>query len=302
MPTPKQLYAMKLKAIADRYSALEDDTIRRSLSMLKDLRGRVAAELVTAQDYRAYTLKQLQGNVDRIIDEYEMQASADLRQSFGQSFSAGIASAAEPINALGFGVAYFAPSQSQVNAVLDFSADLVRNIGEEMRTKINTQIQLGVLGDKPIFDVMRGINDVLGIEASTGVWAKRKPLVHGVAARAETITRTEMQRVFNLASFSQQQQMDQQIPDLKKRWLATGDGRTRKTHLQAHLRYKDNPIPITEPFIVGQARLLYPLDPNGPAEETIQCRCKGVLVHPSVGVIGTPLDALIAKEMQRRAA
>ncbi|MFH1602428.1 MAG: phage minor head protein [Pseudomonadota bacterium] len=302
MPTPKQLYASKLKQIADRYSALEDDTIRRSLAMMQDVRRKVAAELLTAQDYRAFTLKQLQGNIDRIIAEYQMTATADLRAGFQQSFSAGIASAAEPSNALGFGVAYFAPSQAQINAVLDFSADLVKNIAEEMRGKINTQIKLGVLGERPVFDVMRNITDALGIEADASIWAKRRPLVQGVAARAETIARTEMQRVFNLASFSQQQQMAAQIPDLRKRWLATGDSRTRPTHLQAHIRYRDNPIPIAEMFEVGDARMMYPLDPNGPADETINCRCKGVLVHPNIGVIGTPLDASVMKELQRRAA
>lgn len=50
---------------------------------------------------------------------------------------------------------------------------------------------------------------------------------------------------------------------------STDDTRTRPTHHEAD----GQRTLLTEPFIVGGARLLYPGDPRGPAQEVIQCRC-----------------------------
>jgi hypothetical protein len=36
---------------------------------------------------------------------------------------------------------------------------------------------------------------------------------------------------------------------------------------------------MDEPFIVGESELMYPSDPEGPAEEVINCRC-AVLYNP----------------------
>lgn len=62
-----------------------------------------------------------------------------------------------------------------------------------------------------------------------------------------------------------------------KEWLATGDARTRDTHLVAWQMYSEGgnpgPIPIEMPFKVGGFSVMYPGDPAGPPEETIQCRC-----------------------------
>lgn len=54
-----------------------------------------------------------------------------------------------------------------------------------------------------------------------------------------------------------------------KVWISTQDQRTRPTHVAAD---KQRTL-LTEPFTVGGAKLLFPGDPRGPAQEVIQCRC-----------------------------
>lgn len=56
---------------------------------------------------------------------------------------------------------------------------------------------------------------------------------------------------------------------LAKRWLATDDERTRKTHRTA----EGQVVAMDDLFTVGKAKLLYPHDPSGPIGETIYCRC-----------------------------
>ena len=90
------------------------------------------------------------------------------------------------------------------------------------------------------------------------------------------------------------------LPGLTKRWIATADNRTRPSHLAAHMRYGENPIPIEEPFIVGGAELRYPCDPLGPPEESVNCRCRMASIVPEVGVLKSPLDGKIKAELEGR--
>lgn len=56
----------------------------------------------------------------------------------------------------------------------------------------------------------------------------------------------------------------------QKEWLTTIDGREREWHQTMDGQIK----PINEPFISGNNNeLMFPGDPNAPADEVIQCRC-----------------------------
>lgn len=55
---------------------------------------------------------------------------------------------------------------------------------------------------------------------------------------------------------------------LQKQWIATGDERTRDTHLEAD----GQTVPIDEPFIVGGEKMDEPGDPSG-GGEAWNCRC-----------------------------
>jgi len=300
--TIAQEYVAELNAIANRYGELEDTTIRRMLSMLKELRQRIAAQVATVQGFDAVHLRELRANVEAQIETFEGQLASELQSAMQGAVQTGMDSVVQPFETVGLRSGYHRFSTAQTNAIVDFSARLVKQISDQARAKIDQQIRLAVLGDKSPLDAMKGITSDLGIDARTGVWKARPDPVKGVAARGETILRTEMQRAFNLATHSQQIASAQQIPDLTKSWVATADGRTRPTHLRAHMRYKSNPIPVDEPFVVGTARLMYPCDPNGPPGETINCRCRSVTHHPALGRVGSSLDGRVAAELKRRAA
>lgn len=305
MPTAKQLYVKKLNEIAGRYGQMEDETIRQALAMLKDLRSQVAAELANVgDDWNRFRLQEFSRSIDLLVAQYQANLGAQVRRAFRQAVIDGAETVAEPLKSLGFNVAFFRPSAEQINVALDFSADLVKKISDDVRNQINDQVRRAALGQQPPLAAMKGITQALGVEARTGIWKKRIDPVKGVAARAETDLRTELQRFYNLATYSQQQATATQIPGLLKGWVATGDARTRDSHLQAHLTYKENPIPIDQPFVLkdrqGQAELMYPGDPQAPARFTINCRCRPITIHPAVGRIGSDLDGRIAAELKRR--
>lgn len=95
-----------------------------------------------------------------------------------------------------------------------------------------------------------------------------------ITMRAETIARTESVRVTSLA---RKEAFRQTIDDLgldrtkiRRVWNATLDKRTRDSHIEMD----GQEVLIDEPFISGAGnRLMYPGDPDAPAEEVINCRC-----------------------------
>ena len=91
--------------------------------------------------------------------------------------------------------------------------------------------------------------------------------------RADRIARTETIASLNAAAHEGLKQIvDRGMAEnknIRRVWDATGDRRTRPTHMDADTQE----VGLDEPFIVGGAELMYPCDPNGPARETIMCRC-----------------------------
>lgn len=95
-----------------------------------------------------------------------------------------------------------------------------------------------------------------------------------IAARAETIARTEAGRAFAEARRESLEQMLRQTnigrDRIARRWNRIDDPRVRDWHdkMQGQQRGMD------EPFVDGKGnRLMYPHDPSAPAETVINCRC-----------------------------
>lgn len=305
MSTPEQRqYAKKLSEIMERFLRLEDEMIRKMVGALQDLRKGIGLDLLEVGELRAYYLEQLRDSIDRRVAQFEAQLGEMLGPTLDQFYTLGEQAVTEPLVAAGIVPGMRMQEQlttAQRQAVQNYSADLIQNISSPMRNQINTQLRLGVMGEKSPHEVMKAITKILGVKAQDLRWGllMRPDVVTGVAARAEAILRTEMTRIYNLAHHNQQMATAQQMEGVRKRWMATGDARTRDSHLVAHVRYMKDPIPVDQPFQVGGAQLMYPGDPAGPPEETINCRCRSVTIHVEIGVVVTPMDQLVKQEREQ---
>lgn len=85
--------------------------------------------------------------------------------------------------------------------------------------------------------------------------------------RAETISETETVYSSNGGSLEGAEQSEQ---NLLKEWVPVFDDRTRDTHAEAGFHV---PIGLSDFFYIGSSWMLFPADPSGPPEETINCRC-----------------------------
>lgn len=93
--------------------------------------------------------------------------------------------------------------------------------------------------------------------------------------RARTIARTETVRLLSQAqeaAMAQTMQQAQLRPDqVDQTWWTNIDGRERETHEAMHLQIR----PWGEPFQSPSGALLrYPGDPEAPAAEVVNCRCR----------------------------
>ena len=93
-----------------------------------------------------------------------------------------------------------------------------------------------------------------------------------IDSRPVTIARTEVGTVMQTAAFDSAMEAvetsvseDEEIIAI---WLTAGDERVRESHIALN----EVERPLGESFL-EDAELKYPLDPDGPPEETINCRC-----------------------------
>jgi len=124
-------------------------------------------------------------------------------------------------------------------------------------------------------ELVRRLQNALGeaIALGEGV-AKITRRIHSIVNetehRARRIARTETLRALNQGRYLAGEQAAREYGlRLTKTWRATADDRTRDKHEDADGQAAD----FEKPFIVGGEELMYPLDPNGSAANTVNCRC-----------------------------
>jgi hypothetical protein len=279
----KRAYSRKIAELVRQQRDLEKDTLRRMIMLLREMRAQIAADLLDAGSFDAYRLQQLSGNLGRLTADLERDLGRALGLGVQDAYSLGGRSVIEPLQAAGFRAVYYQPSQTQVGILMDYSADLVRGLTGNMLASLNTQLRLAALGQRTPFDAMQELTRILGTNGRSEFG--------GVAYRAERIIRTDLQRAYNIASHTQQQQAAETIPGLLKRWLHSGNSvHPRQDHIRIHYETLANPIPVGQAYSNG---MMYPLDPAGSAKDTINCGCRQVTLHPEIGVIRGPLDKKI---------
>ncbi len=99
-----------------------------------------------------------------------------------------------------------------------------------------------------------------------------KKAMNSNAKSAIRIVRTETTKAMNKGASDSMTDAQAKGIDIKKRWLAAKDERTRESHAQAD----GQTVELNEPFIVNGEELMYPGDPSGSADNVINCRCTTV--------------------------
>ena len=124
-------------------------------------------------------------------------------------------------------------------------------------------------------EIYDGIKGLLETAAASGQSERgladsiREAFDQTYEGRAETVARTETASAYGSAS----QASLEDSSWTHKRWLSAHDSAVRDSHREMD----GEVVPVDERFSNG---LMFPGDPDGPAEEVINCRCVSVAATP----------------------
>lgn len=167
---------------------------------------------------------------------------------------------------------FFAPSADLALTIQSYAADKVKTIVPELMPKVNAILGRAGMGTITPFDAMKGIDEVVGINGSGGV-----------SYQAERIVRTEVNNIYSKTLDSQMNIFAQHIPNhgaLKKTWKF---GYWREGRREDHQQMDGVTVPYNESFVLPNGhKLMFPHDPDGAAEDIINCACGFVIDSESI--------------------
>jgi len=299
---------------------LSDRAVQAAFNRLALLHNELSTAL-SAELWRGGDIAAIRAQVDGIVRRAAEDIVAGGMEAFeaswvsGETFGQRIIRFGQPVPAgtTPAGAAWYAPEGfagtpgftaarmlRAHDAFQAFTFDRITAITEAMRAQIAQVVAVGFLGELTPFEVMQQITHIVGIRNER---LFRELGSTGLSYKAELILRTETIAAQNAATQIGLQGAAQRFPDLLKVWLATGDDRTRDTHLATHGQVR----PVDKAFNVGGEGgppADYPGDPQLPIGERANCRCRSVPYREAWGpledLLGADLEASIEGEKMRR--
>lgn len=238
----KAQHVARVNAVRDEFE-VEAERITRG--MMLDMRA-AKLEAIDSADRAVGGIRypDAEERLQEIEDEY-------LRQMNGL-FAESVAVAAATVEAeLGRTLLHYDDQNPLVVEFVQRRTSQVRNITEQVRERLRKAVEEGVTAN----------------ETPAQVKVRIKEVIQGETKRAATIARTEVGEAVNGGRFLTMRL--EGVP--KHEWSAFVDKATRESHVWLNGEI----VEIGSRFSNG---LLFPMDPDGPAEEVVNCRCVALAV------------------------
>ena len=268
-----QAYAQQLDALTRSADALSPEARKRILKLLDDANKEIISDLARTPDgsYSSARLQMLKAQVDRAMQEFAAQAGAQMATMLADAYRTTSIAVDSTVAAASGGV--LVPPEidrAELQVVQGYTADLITGVSRDASAKINAAIQRGFLGGANLQQTVEQIGRALEGGEFSGLFSE-------VGKRAMSIATNEVMRVNSLASMSRIRALAPHHPGLGKRWLHVPVARVPRI---GHLLAQGQIRKPEEPFLVEGEDLMYPRDPSGSPDNTINCHC---LVQPYFG-------------------
>jgi hypothetical protein len=264
----RRQYEAKIRRRISTAERLEDKGAREVIAIVKNLSRRIrkrVQEMPQDAPWSREEADELQQGMVGFLEEFRIRYGGKLADQAEVAFRLGQGTALTPLRQVGVNVGRVVPSVRQLEILSAATADLVKGVADRVIDRINEEIQPVVIGVTSPFDAQKRIQRLIAV--------RDKGKFRGsMLSQAERIVRTETNRNFNVGHFDTLTQVQNTIPDMMKVWRTARDAKVRPSHRANRLQ---GPIRMNEKFQNG---LMFPLDPAGGPEETINCRCR-VVAH-----------------------
>lgn len=265
MASKEKLFQKKINSLMKQAGNMEEDGVRRVVKLLSDARKEVAAT-VASTDWQIYYLPQMKAAVERALTVFGDKYGVQMRDMQREFWDAGIELVDLPLREVGVLVSIPEIDTTMISILQGYSTDLVEGLTKSAIKKINTELTLGLMGQKSPYEVMQAVGRNL----------KDKGIFKSITARADTILRTEAGRIYEAAGQLRKEAAASVVLGLKKQWhYGHSPKMPRLDHMAAHGQIRE----VNEPFKVGGEELMYPRDPKGSAKNTINCGCTSIPYH-----------------------
>lgn len=260
----EKAFKAAVKAGLHDKARIQTNTRDEIVRLLKVAQDQISVTLSNQpSDYQRWSLPDLQFEINRMLKEFGEAGATVIGTAAGESWQAGKDLMDKPLEAAQeASIVAIMPhlDTQQLNAMRAFMTDRIKDIGVQGANKINSELGLVVIGAQSPGDAIGRVKDILGDPSRQ---------------RATTIVRTELGRVFSVASHERMQQASAAGANIQKKWLKSG-----KLHPRlGHNLMQGKTIPVKEFFSVPRTKggmpvlMLHPHDPSAPASETINCGC-----------------------------
>lgn len=236
-------------------------------AVMTELHGQVVNALGRAAlgSWDSYYLTELVRALEEQMTAYGSKATTVLSGLLDDMWAAGTVMVDSALT-LGGMYTGFRISTSSLEALKDYSNGYLQKLFGDTWYSMKSEINLGILGAQTPQQVAQAI----GVAMDEGIFK------HALL-RAETITQTEMGRIFSTATQTRMREAAEYVPDLEKQWIHAGHPKEpRLTHVIADGQH----VPVKDPFLIGGVQMMYPRDPRAPIAEVIHCGCDHIPYHP----------------------
>lgn len=207
-------------------------------------------------DYQQWRLTEMRASIKKALDELTSKTVPTFAAGFDKSAQAGQAMIDAPLSSAGIDIAadLVAIDTRKLQAMRSFATGRIKNISTRLASQLGTELASASIGVQTPF------------EAAQRIGAR----IDGGVKRAGMIVRTELGRAHSVAAQERQTQAKEILPGLKKQWRRSSKLHSRYEHdaIDGQVRDVDKPFDLP-----SGVQLMHPRDPDGPAEETINCGC-----------------------------
>ena len=192
-----------------RVDALDAQAAQRALDILTELHTRVLAEIAAHPELTASQLPRLKAQIETLMRDYQRRITVDLHNKQASIFNLSDDVLDAQAVAAGLRVGIVGVSDATLRVAQGHSASEIKGVTDEQLRRINRELSQAVLGGRTWPELLKNIGTNLD-----------GPSVFGtMKTRVETIVRTESANVFNWGFQARGNQLAEQLPGMRKRWV-----------------------------------------------------------------------------------